>query len=643
MALPFPFQEKLKLELTLTVGEQPFTLPGGQVQAFSLRMTATGFTGSLTFWTSLEKADAKLFTAFSKPDLVRVRLALSGVYDPPPAPLLVQGIVTSKRLRGVAHGQKDGVAVAFREYTVEFADPARVLWTQHRPVELHTGKKLSELLELHKPGGLLLKYDWDALESKQALVCLGIGEDQPSASFYDFVLWFVDTRGGVLTYDSPKDTYTFSAKKPATGTVTALSRKHVERVDVELPPVIRHGTRVLNGFGAAPTTVALPQAQAVAGIQHDMLVRTPIAAEAEKRQSLEKERLRLRKRRLWLTFLDVPPVALHPEALIKLDGPLWSPDLTGLGEDLRVAELSFDGVGLQVGPHDGQQEATEGYEVHLSVLLEQKSDPVPELPAYRPPRYPIYVEGKVHSPGGEANDRIYLQVDDPKTSVTNYRVTVPLWNKTVSVPAEPGLFPGTFYFPPYKNERALVALHFDHAALHRFLDWGEGVRMPQDSQGDQLLFGKNGANQTAMTHDFQDAKPVWNLGRVNSNDTEIIRLSEGRLLIQTKEEPGGAATTPTYDVTPQVETAKGDLTAGVEGAVGETTAAYAASTAAVNAKLNAASEETGAALAAAEAKVKGQAAESRAKLTGALNGLDGQTGALSGSAAEAKAALAALR
>ena len=150
---------------------------------------------------------------------------------------------------------------------------------------------------------------------------------------------------------------------------------------MELPPVIRHSTRVLNGFGAAPTTVALEQAQAVAGIQHDMLVRTPIAAEAEQRQSREKERLRLRKRRLRLTFHDVPPSALHPGALIKLDGPLWSPDLTGLGEDLRVAELSFDGVGLQTGAHDGQQEPTAGYEVTLSVLLEQKSDPVPELPA----------------------------------------------------------------------------------------------------------------------------------------------------------------------------------------------------------------------------------------------------------------------
>ncbi|NOK14858.1 hypothetical protein [Corallococcus exercitus] len=641
--MALPFSEKLKLELTVTAGEQPYAIPGGQVKDFSLRMTPTGFQCTLTFWTALEKADAALFTAFSKPDLVRVRLALSGVYDPPPAPLVVQGIVTEKRVSGTAHGDKDSVAVAFRQYTVTFEDPARVLWKQHRPVELHTAKKLSELLDAHKPGGLLLTYDWDALEEKHAMVCLGIGDDHPAASFYDFVLWFVDTRGGVLTYDSPSDTYTFSAKKPAVGAVTGLSRKHVARVDVELPPVIRHSARVLNGFGAGATTVALEQAQAVAGIQHDVLVRTPIAAEAEQRQSLEKERLRVRKRRLRLTFLDVPPIALHPGALLKLDGGRWSPGLTGLGEDLRVAELAFDGAGLQAGPHDGQQDEMEGYQVTLSVLLEQKSDPVPELPAYRPPRYPIYVEGKVHSPGGEATDRIYLQVDDQKTSVTNYRVAIPLWNKTVSVPAEPNQFPGTFYFPPYKNERALIGLHFDRAELHRFLDWGEGVRMPQDSQGDQILFGKNGANQTALTHDFQDNKPVWNLGRVNANDTEVIRLSEGHLLIQTKENPGGATTTPTYDVTPQVETAKGDLTAGVDGAVSGATAAYKESMAAVNAKLNAATEETGAALAAAEAQVKGKAAESRAKLTGALNGVDGQTGALSGAAADAKAALAGLK
>lgn len=638
-----PFQEKLRLELTLTAGERSFSIPGGQVQHLALRLSPHGFTATVTFWTSLEKADAPLFTAFGKPDLIRVRLSLAGVYDPPPAPLVVQGIVRTRGVSGVTHGLKGGEAVAFRRYTVELADAAQVLWRQHRPIELHTDKKLSELLDLHKAGGMTLTYDWDALEEKQALVCLGIGEDDPAASFYDFVLWYVDTRGGVLTYDSQKDTYAFTQKKPATGQATALSRRHVERVDVVLPPVIRHSTRVLNGFAPAATTVALEQDQAVAGVQHDFLLRTPIASEAEQRQALEKDRLRVRRRQLRLTFRDVPPLLLHPGAFLRLDGGLWNPDLTGAGEDHRVRALSLEATRITAGPHDGQQEVMEGFDVELSALLEQKSDPTPSLPRYRPPRYPIYVEGKMHSPGGEATDRIYLQVDDPKTSVTNYRVTVPLWNKTVSVPAEPGLFPGHFYFPPYKNERALVALHFERAELHRFLDWAEGSRTPQDGQGDQMLLGKNGANQTAITHDYQDGNPVWRMGRVNANDTQTIRISEGNLLIQTREEPGATPSTPTYDVTPQVETAKGDLTASVNGAVSESTAAYRSASSAVNAKINDATTETSAALAAAEAAVKAKAAEARSELTGAMDQLSGQTEALAGAATEAKAALAGLR
>ncbi|RJS17043.1 hypothetical protein DRW03_28680 [Corallococcus sp. H22C18031201] len=637
------FQEKLKLELTLTLGERAFTIPGGQVEHFSLRLSPYGFTGTVRFWTALEKADAPLFLAFSKPDLLRVRFSVAGVYDPPPTPLVVQGIARARGLTGVEHGTAQGEARAFRRYDIEFADSAQVLWRQHRPIELHTDKKVSELLDLHKVGGMTLDLDWDLLEAKQALICLGIGEDDPAANFYDFAIWFVDTRGGVLAYDCAKDRYAFLEKKAATGKATLVSRRHVEHAQVELPPVIRHATRVLNGFSTRPTTVTLEQAQTEPGIQHDMLVRTPIAAETEQRQSLEKGRLRLRQRQVRVSFKDFPPLPLQPGVLLRLEGGLWSPDLVGEGEDLRVRELRLEGRRIEKGQHEGQQELLEGYDVTLSTLLEQKADPTPSLPAYRPPRYPIYVEGKIHSPGGEATDRIYLQVDDPKTSVTNYRITIPLWNKTVSVPAEPGAFSGHFYFPPYKNERALVALHFEHAELHRFLDWAEGSRVPQDSQGDQLLLGKRGTNQTAITHDYQDGNPVWNMGRVNANDTEIIRISEGRLLIQTKEEPGGAPTTPTYDVTPQVETAKGDLSAGVSGAVGDATAAYRGASSAVNAKLNAATSETSAVLATAESEVKAKAAESKAQFEGALQQVSSQTGALAGAAADAKAALAGLR
>ena len=640
------FQERLKLELSLTLGEQAFTIPGGQIKHASVRLSSHGFTASVTFWTSLEKEDAPLLLAFREPDLLKVRLAVSGVYhvpDPPPAPLIVQGLARGRSLGGATHGALDGEVRSFRRYTIEFADAAQVLWRQHRPVELHTDKTMSDLLTAHTAGAITLAYDWDVLDTKQPLVCLGVGGDDRPAHFYDFVQWYIDTRAGVWTYDSQQNQYTLSKAKPTGGQAKNLDRQQVERTELRLPPVILHSARVLNSFSEGATTTALEQAQAVEGIQHDLLLRTPITAEAEERQSVERGRLHARQRQLRLTFRQFPTIALYPGAMVQLEGGLWSPGLKGSGEPLRVVEVAFEASALDPEPHHGPLDPNTGYQVELDARLEQKTDLVAEQPPYRPPRYPIYVEGKIHSPGGEATDRIYLILEDKKTSMTTYRVTVPLWNKTVSVPGEPIHFPGEFYYPPYKNERVLVALYFDRAELHRYLDWGENVRTPQDGQGDQLLLGKNKANQTSLTHDYQDNKPVWRMHRVLGKDTETIRIAEGTLLMQTKEEPGGGSSTPTYDVTPQVETAKGDLSAGVSGAIGEATGAYKTSMAAVNSKIASATAETAAALEAAEAEVSSQIAAARSELQGALSGLADRAAPLAGAATEAKAALQKLR
>src|SRR4051812_26014188 len=87
-AVSKPFQEELRLGLTLTLGGQSFTIPGGQVKHLAVRMGSHGFTGSVSFWTSLEKKDAPLFTAFCKPDLAQVKLTVAAVdpsLDTPPA------------------------------------------------------------------------------------------------------------------------------------------------------------------------------------------------------------------------------------------------------------------------------------------------------------------------------------------------------------------------------------------------------------------------------------------------------------------------------------------------------------------------------------------------------------------------------
>ncbi|AKJ04084.1 hypothetical protein ATI61_101821 [Archangium gephyra] len=634
------FQEELKPELTLTIGGQSFSIPGGQVKHLSVRLASHGFNASVTFWTSLEKKDAPLFTAFQKPDLVQVRLAVAAVnpaLDSPPAPLVVQGIARSRRLIAEPHGKDKKAERVFRRYTFEFADAAQVLWRQHRPVELHTDMSMQEVLEAHK-ATLQLSYDWAALRQKQEMLCLAVGADAPEVSFYDFVLWYVHAHNGVFSYDCQKNEYLLADSKPS-GTAEPLDRLQVRHVDVRLPQPIRHGTRVLNALANGPTTTPIEQPQAVAGVSHDVLLRTPITAQAEQRQKLEKARLQVRQRQLQLSFKHFPTVPVHAGALVRLEGPLWPAALTGLDEDQRVLELELEAHAEREGQHDNQQTPQANYQVMMSARLESASEPLVTLPAYRAPRYPIHVEALVHSPGGEPPDRRYLIVEDEKTSLAYFRMTVPLWNQTVSVPAEPIHFPGQFFFPPYKNTRVLIALHFAHAEFDRFLDWKEGVRTPQDGQGDQILLGWNKTSQTAFTHDFQEDKPVWRMLRTNGGDTQIVRMKEGNLFIQVKESEASGPPTPTYDVTPQVEAAKGDLTAAVGGAVGETSAAYQAAMGSVRAKMKSAQAEAKAALTGARTEVGAKVAEAKSGLKGATSRLSQGMGQLSGAAEAAKAAL----
>jgi hypothetical protein len=501
---------------------------------------------------------------------------------------------------------------------------------------------MSEVLEAHRVDPIQLSLDWEALEAGQPMLCLGLGEDAPATSFYDFVLWYVHAHGGVWTYDSQKDRYLLTKAKPRLGQPVALGGSQVQRVVLSQPPVIRHGTRVLNTFAASPTTTALEQPQATSGVWQDVLLRTPIATQAEQRETLEKQRLKPSQQRVLLTFGRFPTVPVHPGSLLRLEGSLWPRGMKGTGKPQRVRELSLQAVSSRPGPEEDTQQSTAGYHLSLSALLEFESDLVPDFPPFRRPRYPIYVEGKMHSPGGEENDRIYLLVEDEKNSLLFWRVAVPLWNKTVSVPAQPGFFPGHFYFPPYKNARVLVALHFDHAELHRSLDWGETVRVPQDGQGDQSLLGKNQTSQTAITHDYQEEKPVWTLHRVSANDLQTVRISEGNLVIEVKEDPGTPAATPTFDVTPQVEAAKGELASSVGGAIGETTATYQASMAAVSGDMAAANEESSAALEAANAEVEAQAAAARSEISSSMGKLSESGSAVGSAGAEAKAKLQGL-
>jgi hypothetical protein len=82
----------------------------------------------------------------------------------------------------------------------------------------------------------------------------------------------------------------------------------------------------------------------------------------------------------------------------------------------------------------------------------------------------------------------------------------------------------------------LVALDFHTGRIERFLDWRHGARLPLDTQGNHILFGKTDTSQTSVRHTYVDEKPVFNMIRTSEKDIEMIKLVEGNLILETRED-----------------------------------------------------------------------------------------------------------
>jgi hypothetical protein len=93
-----------------------------------------------------------------------------------------------------------------------------------------------------------------------------------------------------------------------------------------------------------------------------------------------------------------------------------------------------------------------------------------------------------------------------------------------------------FYFPFYRDTKLLLAFDLYRAHVVKVLNWGEGVQLPMATQGNHILFGKTSEDQTSVSHFYDDGKPVLAIKRNKENDTELVRLEEGSIILQTFED-----------------------------------------------------------------------------------------------------------
>jgi len=544
------FQDRLAVSLTLSMGGKSHVIDAGHLKRFSLELWSWGLEGEVEFvlTDNQEKGGQDkdvLLPDFLKPDLVEVSLSLTAVLPetsakPTHTALEIKGFVTDKTLVEETIPTESTSVVLHRRYGIRFQDAARLLWRQHHPCALYTSKTVQDILDAHKGEKISLAYDWDAgLGTAHPMLFVGL-EPGSGISFYDWVLWYVHGHAGVFTYDYAAHGYKFAGAKDVSGTPLELHADNLAGLEVLLPEIIRHDVTVLNATAESPQTQAVTQKNAVTGIRQDVLLCTPISDDVQAQVNLETARLKAREPELELVWRSFPEKAFTPGALVKLPAnPAWG--AAGVAKDavLRVRSLHLSG---EVTEEQGEEEVYGDdaalFTFSMSTRLEGKNDPHVDLPAWRPPSYPRYVEGFIVSEQGDTKDETWQAYTDSGTSLDGYKVKIPLFeDQIIPTPFNPNLLPGHFYFPAYKGERVLVALGFQKAWIKRFLDWRTGARMPQDGQGVQLLVGKTPENGTALKHFYADDKPVFLMQRTHDKDTQKIQLNEGTLLIQVKEEP----------------------------------------------------------------------------------------------------------
>lgn len=636
------FNETLKVQLDLTIGNEKFKIPGGNIKNFRVDLYNYGFEAQVDFWTSKESGEDAIYDSFITPDIISARLSIEGVYNlPTPAPqaFVVKGVGTHRAMTEVLSEYIDEKPVLFRQYSIHFADAAQVLWKQHYPSLLLAKNTLTELVKAQVVEGITLEMDLPAMEVEHPMIFLGLDGERKQANFYDFIIWYVRSQNAVWTYDSKADKYKISSTKDATGTASNLSSLEVESLEMKIPETLRHNVNILNGYTEDSKKEEISQDQVLTGLRRDVLLRTPITSQFSDRKSIETTRLKCGQTGAEVVFKHFPTITYRPEMLIKFEKSLWSEDLFAKGKEYRVYEVHLRGSAVEQGPEKGRNELSAIYQVEMTSGLELKGDEVVKVPPFRRPHYPVIVEGKIVSTIGEDLDKTYEITQDSTTSLDNYTVDIPLWSQKIPILFEPDQFPGHFYFPAFKHSRVLVALYFQKAHILRYIDWGSEVPLNMTTQGNHLLFGKNKLSQTSINFIHEDNKPLLNIKRTNDTDTQLIQMQEGGMMFQAQEEEVEEGSEPQFDVTPQVAAAKGELSMKVGGAISGVTSDFQQTQSQVTGELEGAVEEVKGALDGMEGEIMGKMGEVKGEINSALEGLDKSTAELKGAVTQMKSDL----
>ncbi|WP_035240859.1 hypothetical protein [Desulfobacter vibrioformis] len=532
------FTDSLMATLTVTIDSTEYEIPAGSLRTIQLHMGTAGFEGQASF-TLTSRDDNEFFTAFADSTLTDFSLSIQATWNQPddtPDPLYVEGIVTQKSVREYTVEIMKDTPVIWYDFKIHFRDAVQVLWRQHFPVAVYASSTMGDVVTANTVANFTVSADMEEFSTSYDQICLALGMADNQASFYDFILWYVYSRNGVVYYDYTNKKLVISDSKQTADDTSTLNIDDVGAYRLVIPEIPRYNTRLYNVSSESTGTTSLTQDEAISGIYQDRVIRTDITSEVTAKSGYLEAELKVPSKEVHLEFKRMPRTTFTVGSQVEFDADKWYQGLSFNDDTFRVYEIDLTATAVNQASESGIGAEYAPFQINMTARMENKDNEVRIFPAFIRPRYPLAVEGTVVSETGEDTDKTYQIYTDDDTSVEYYKVYLPLWELNIQTRYIPDFLPGHFYFPLFRDTRVLVELTLNGARVARVLDWGDSTRLPDDYQGNHILFGKNDGDQTSMQHYYDESKPVLSIQRTYSTDTQLIQMSDESILLQTQDD-----------------------------------------------------------------------------------------------------------
>ncbi|WP_226647861.1 hypothetical protein [Microbulbifer variabilis] len=540
--------DRLSFDVILYIGDKVEHIPGGAIESFQARLELFGFQGCLSFSYDSDLREDTLIASFSNETLIAISISFSPTlkFGEDVKPVTLKGIVTEKsvveRRSDALHGQP----IINRFYTMNFSDPAQVLWKQHFPCELYTNISMRKVVEKQLVPGLTLECNHNNLNKVLPMIALGLCKTHAyhyqstgsfhNINFYDFLMSYIESIYGVWLYDYENNSYIISDKKPEPEKTEKFLPDEVTTLRSYWPSSPRHNLQLLNGIvkGVDKKTFSLPTAQK--GIHQDILYREPLKKNFDDIKRIDEKRFKNHGGELHGAFTQWPLETYYPGCAFSVDAEHWGTNALYTNQRYRCYRIDISAIQTEGSKRETEIAANGTFSLEYSFYAEYSESPKLHMPEYNSSAGSFFVEGEIVSAVGSDKDLTYDLQTNNETGQMEYQVHIPLFNQTIRVLFEADNANPHMFFPLYRDTRVLLAIDLYRAVIVRVLDWGRHSRLTPDTQGNHLLFGKNDKDQTSIKHIYKQDKPELQIKRTKGKDTEMLQMSEGTLVLQTCEE-----------------------------------------------------------------------------------------------------------